>query len=397
MTIKLANQETATNLAVAMQGEDTNAIALAWAAFGEDIANQIRADFPSMQDLNDNKALQSRGYRVLTSKEQTFYKNFAEAAKKPNLTKQEFIKIIGTDNEDELMPDTIFTDVMKYLKENRPLLSKIKFQNAGYSTKWIINDNSVQRGAWGEITAEIISEIKGSIKVLDMTQAKYSAFAVIPIDILDMGPIFIDAFIRATMAEAVGLGFEDGIVNGTGVNMPCGITRNPNGAFDQESGYPVKESVSVTSFTPVEYGSLLAKMAKTEKKKDRTFSKVYLLCSMTDYLTKIMPATTVLTPNGSYANNLFPFATEVIPCNVVETGKAVLCLLDDYTLAIGGSKNGVIEYDDSIGFLDHTRTFRVVQHAAGRMFDNTSALVLDISKLDPAYITVKNVDSVPSV
>ena len=393
MTIKSANKDIALQLAQAMQGEDMDAIALAWASFGEDIANQIRADFPSMQEMDDKKALQSRGYRVLTAPEQSFYERFAKAAKTPNLSKQEFVTILGTDSEDEVMPETIITDVLKYLQENRPLLSKVRFQNAGYSTKWVINDNSVQRGAWGEITAEIIAEIKGAIKVMDMTQSKYSAFAVIPIDILDMGPMFIDAFIRATMAEAMGLGLEEGIVIGSGVNMPCGLMRNPNGAFDQESGYPEKDAIAVTSFAPKEYGELVANLAKTEKGKQRTFAKVYLLCSMTDYLTKVMPATTLLTPNGGYANNLFPFATEVVPCNVVPEGKAVLCLLDDYTLAVGGKKNGVIEYDDSIGFLDHTRTFRVVQHAAGRAWDNTSAAVLDISNLDPAYITVRNVDA----
>ena len=396
MTIKLANQQVAANLAQAMQGDDVDAIALAWSAFGEDIANQIRADFPSMQEMDDKKALQSRGYRILTSPEQKFYANLAKAALSAN-PKQEFITILGTDTEEDLMPETIITDVMKYLKENRPLLGKIRFQSAGYSTKWIINDNSVQRGGWGEITSKITDEIKGAIKIMDMTQSKYSAFAIIPIDILDMGPTFIDAFIRATMAEAIALGLEEAIVAGSGVNMPCGLMRNPNGAFDQSTGYPEKEAVAVTAFAPAEYGALVALLAKTEGGKERTFSKVHMLCNMTDYLTKVMPATTVLTANGGYVNNLFPFATEVIPCSVVPSGKAVLCLLEDYTLAVGGKKNGVIEYDDSIGFLDHARTFRVVQHAAGRMFDNTGAQVLDISNLDPAYITVKNVEDAATV
>lgn len=393
MTIKSGNKETALQLARAMQGEDADAIALAWAAFGDDIADQIREDFASMQEADDSKALQSRGYRVLTAPEQRFYERFAEAAKTRNLTKQEFVTIIGSDDEDDLMPETIIEDVLRYLRENRPLLQKIRFQNAGFSTKWIVNDNSVQRGAWGEVTAKIVSEIKGALKILDMTQSKYSAFAVIPIDILDMGPTFLDAFIRATMAEALGLGLEEGIVAGSGVDMPCGLMRDPNGAFDQSSGYPEKTPVAVASFAPKEYGALVAKLATTEKGNQRTFDKVSLLCNMTDYLTKIMPATTVLTSAGSYAGNLFPFATDVVPCSVVPEGKAVLCLLEDYTLAVGGSKNGVIEYDDSVGFLDHTRTFRIVQHAAGRAWDNTSAVVLDIENLDPAYVTVRNADA----
>ena len=40
-------------------------------------------------------------------------------------------------------------------------------------------------------------------------------------------------------------------------------------------------------------------------------------------------------------------------------------------------------------FLEDCRTFKDVMYAFGRAFDDTSAVVLDISKLDPAYVTVK--------
>ena len=84
----------------------------------------------------------------------------------------------------------------------------------------------------------------------------------------------------------------------------------------------------------------------------------------------------------------------MIPCNAVPEGKAVLGILDDYTLAVGGKRNGNIEFDDSVKFLDDARTFKLVQHAAGRAYDDTSFIVLDISDLDPAYITVKNTATV---
>lgn len=394
MTIKLANKEVSMQMAEAMQSNDNDKIALAWSAFSDCIANQIRADFAATQGADDADALSARGYRKLTSSEQRWYEKLSSALSSKN-PKQEFIDILHSDEKDDVMPETILDDVLRYLQENRRLLAALRMQYVGYAVKWIINDNSVQRGAWGEIDAKIVAEIKGAIKLLDIEQAKYSAFCVIPIDILDMGPQFLDSFIRATMAEAIGLGLEEAVVAGTGVNMPCGIMRNPNGVFDQTNGYPEKEAVPVTSFAPVEYGKLVSMVAKTEKGKEREFQKVYIICSMTDYLTKIMPATTVLTPNVGYVGNLFPFPTEVIPCSAVPSGKASLGLLDDYTLAVGGNKNGVIEYDDSIGFLDHTRTFRVVQHAAGRAYDNTSFITLDISGLDPAYVTVKNVDATP--
>lgn len=385
--------KSASKIVEAFQSGDAKQMESAWDAFGNEIAESIRADFDLYSQSKDDQVLANRGYRTLTAKESAWYTGIAQALKGAE-SKQSFIDILKDENVDDLMPETVIEDVLRYLIETRPLLSKIRFANAGYSTKWIINDSTVQKGAWGEIDEKITQEIKGALKVLDITQAKYTAFCIIPLDLLDMGPVFLDAFIRAVMAEALGYGLEDAIVNGTGVNMPIGATKNPNGDFNQSTGYPDKEKVAVTSFAPADYGKLVAKVALTEKGKMRDINSVVLLVNTVDYLTKVMPATTVLAPEvGGYVRDLFPFPTEVIKSNVVKSGTAVLGVIEDYTLAVGGKRNGAIIFDDSVHFLDDARTFKLVQHAAGRAYDNTSFAVLDISNLDPAYVTVKNVSA----
>lgn len=385
--------KSAAKIAEAFQSGDAKQMESAWDAFGNEIAESIRADFDLYSQSKDDQVLANRGYRTLTAKETAWYTGIAQALKRAE-SKQAFIDILGDEHVDDLMPETVIEDVLRYLIETRPLLSKIRFANAGYSTKWIINDSTVQKGSWGTIDSKVTNEIKGALKVLDITQAKYTAFCIIPLDLLDMGPVFLDAFIRAVLAEALGYGLEDAVVNGTGVNMPIGMTKNPNGDFNQSTGYPDKEKVAVTSFAPVDYGKLVAKVARTEKGKMRDIKGVVLLVNTIDYLTKVMPATTVLAPEvGGYVRDLFPFPTEVIESNVVKTGTAVLGVLEDYTLAVGGKRNGAITFDDSVRFLDDVRTFKLIQHAAGRAYDNTSFAVLDISNLDPAYVTVKNVNA----
>lgn len=385
--------KSASKIAEAFQSGDPKQMESAWDAFGNEIAESIRADFELYNQSKDDQVLASRGYRTLTAKETAWYTGVAQALKSAE-SKQAFIDILGDEHIDDLMPETVIEDVLRYLIETRPLLSKVRFANAGYSTKWIINDSTVQKGAWGTIDDKITKEIKGALKVLDITQAKYTAFCIIPLDLLDMGPVFLDAFIRAVLAEALGYGLEDAIVNGTGVNMPTGVTKNPNGDFNQSSGYPDKTPVAVTSFAPADYGKLIAKVALTEKGKMRDINSVVLLVNTVDYLTKVMPATTVLAPEvGGYVRDLFPFPTEVIKSNVVKSGTAVLGVIEDYTLAVGGKRNGAIIFDDSTNFLDDARTFKLIQHAAGRAYDNTSFEVLDISNLDPAYVTVKNVNA----
>ena len=393
--IKFANEKECINLLVAaMKSGDEKEQQKAWEALHDSIAEQIKADFADIQESNDAAVLAQRGYRQLTSKETKWYQKVI-AALKSNDPKQAFTAIIGSDDEADLMPTTIIEDVYKNLQEEHPLLKAINFQYVGCITKWILNDHSAQNAVWGKITDEIIKEITSSFKVIDIDQNKLSAYAIVELGMLDLGPAFLDGYIRTVLSEAIMAGLEIAIVSGTGVNEPVGLIRDIHEgvSYSSSTGYPAKEKIAVKSFAPAEYGALVAQMATTESGKKRKFTEVGLIVNQTDYLTKVMPATTVLNANGHYVNNLFPFATTVYVCNALEDGDAVLFLKDEYFMGMGGAKNGVIEYSDEYKFLEDQRVFKIKQYGAGRAFDNTSALYLDISGLDPAYITVKNLET----
>ena len=393
--IKFANESAVSmKLAAAMKSGDEKQIQEAWGEFHASVAEQVKADFIEIQESKDSAVLAQRGYRQLTSKETKWYQKVI-AALKTNDPKQAFTAIINSDNEEDVMPTTIIEDVYKHLREEHPLLKAINFQYVGYITKWILNDHSAQKAIWGKITDEIIKEITSSFKVVDIDQNKLSAYAIIELGMLDLGPTFLDGYIRAVLAEAIFCGLEEGIVAGTGVNMPIGLKKDIHEgvSFSSTTGYPDKEKISVKSFAPAEYGALVARMAVTENGRRRKFTGVGLIVNMVDYLTKVMPATTVLNANGTYVNNLFPFPTNVYISNELEDGEAILFLEGEYFMGMGGAKNGVIEYSDEAKFIEDQRVFKIKQYGAGRAFDNTSALYLDISGLDPAYITVKNLET----
>ena len=394
--IKFANQSEATaKLAAAMKSGDEAKVQEAWEGFHNSVVEQVKADFAELQETKDAAVLAQRGYRQLTSKETKWYQKVIEALRSTN-PKQAFTAIIDSNNEEDLMPTTIIEDVYKHLRDEHPLLKAINFQHVGYITKWILNDHSAQNAVWGKITDEIIKEITSSFKVIDIDQNKLSAYAIIELGMLDLGPTFLDGYIRAVLAEAIFAGLEEAIVAGTGVNMPIGLKKDIHEGVSVNSGtgYPDKEKLAVKSFSPAEYGALVAKMAVTETGRRRKFAKVGLIVNMVDYLTKVMPATTVLNAEAKYVNNLFPFPTEVYISNEIADGEAILFLENEYFMGMGGSKNGVIEYSDEYKFLEDQRVFKVKQYGAGRAYDNTSALYLDISNLDPAYITVRNYEEV---
>ena len=396
--IKFANEKEITAAIVeAMKSGDEAKVQAAFADFAASVAEQVRADAEELRQSNDAAILAQRGYRQLTSNEVKWYQRMIDALNSKD-PKQAFTAMIGSEEEGDIMPSTIIEDVYKHLQEDHPLLTAINFQSVGYLTKWVLNDHAKQTAVWGAITDEIVKEITSAFEVVKIDQAKLSAFAIIEKGMLDLGPVFLDGYIRKVLAEALSCGLEQAIISGNGVDQPVGLIKNigKGVSVNTETGYPDKEKETVKSFTPAEYGALCAKLAVTEGGKTRKFGKVWLLVNQIDYLTKIMPATTVMNSAGAYVNNLFPFPTEVIISNEVGTGDGVLCLLDEYFLGVGGSKQGVIEYSDEYKFIEDQRAFKIKQYAAGRAFDNTSALYLDISGVEPAYITVKNVDATPT-
>lgn len=391
MAIKLNNSNIGDVMAAAMRSGDEAEVSQAWEQFHSAVAEQVMADFEDVKASNDAAILAQRGYRQLTASETKWYQKFAEALKSDN-PQQKFAEVLGTDSED-IMPDTIIEDVYRDLVEEHPLLAKMNFTYVKYATKWILNDHTKQTAVWGKITDAISKEITSGFKIVEVKQSKLSAYAFIERGMLDLGPTFLDGYIRTVLVEALRCGLEAGAVTGNGVDGPIGMDRDIHEGveYNTSTGYPRKEKVAVTSFAPAEYGPLLAKLAKTESGAMRKFGQVQLICNQEDYLNKVMPATTVQNTVGEYVRDRFPFPTECIISNELATGEALLGLLPEYSMFIGGEQNGTIEFSDEFKFLDDTRYFKVRQYGTGRAFDNTSFLLLDISKLDPAYITVKNV------
>lgn len=387
-------KQAAQALMQAFKNGDEKEIATAWEGFHDSIVETCRKDYEEALASNDKSILMQRGYRQLTAAETSFYQKWIEGAKGSN-PKQALTDLLTVDGG---MPETIIEDVYKDLVDEHPLLSKITFRNVKYLTKWLLNDHTADKAVWGEINAEITKQIESSFKSIDIIQGKLSAYVVIALDMLDLGPVFLDNYIRTILKEAIACGLEYGIVKGIGVKgEPIGLIRNisKDVSVNQETGYPAKEAIAVTSFAIKEYCGLIAdNLLKKENGKIRKLTKVQLLVNPVDYLKKVIPATTVQTVDGTYKNDLFPFPTEVIQTSALEEGEAILCVLPEYFFGIGTTKNAVIEYSDEFKFLEDKRVYKTKMHGFGRAEDNTTAVLLNIADIDPAYITIKNFEEV---
>lgn len=411
--INLDNEAVCKELHDALASGDKERITSAWENYRMSIVDTIKDDMKEYANKQDEQILMNRGYKVLTNKEKEFYNALIKALR--GGTKQEFNNVF-TSLEDDAMPQTIIEDVFKDLQQVHPLLSKIKFVNVKYLTKWILSNNDDKTASWGALNSAIAKEITDSFEVIDLKQNKLSAYALLENDMLDLGATFLESYVRASLMESIANGLEYAIVKGTGKNMPIGLMRDISHGvtIDASNGYPMKDStasghvsqaITVEDFTPVNYGAIVANFTNKESWEDegnnlhggapRNFTSVDLIVNQKEYLTKIMPATTMLTGTGEYAKNLFPFPTNVIISNQVPDNQAVMCILDEYFLGVGTSKSGVIEYSDDFNFLDDMRTFKVKMHADGRAQDNTSAIILDITNIQPCYMNVVSVVDTP--
>jgi HK97 family phage major capsid protein len=335
-----------------------------------------------MQDANDasadNAALAARGVRVLTSAETKYYESIIKAMSTAKNVKA------AIDSIDVAMPETIIDAVMEDIQTAFPLLDEIDFQNTTAITKWFYNKQGVQQAAWGKLGTEITKELSGAIGEINLTQCKLTAYMVVSKDFLKLGPTWLDAYVRAILSEANGVALETAVVDGDGNDCPIGMTRDLTKGTTSEGAttYAQKTATKVTKLDPATYGSILAKLAKTPSGRQRNIQDVILVVNPADYMSKVMPATTILTPQGTYVSDVLPFPTKVIQSVGMPEGHAVVGLGKRYFLGLGTSKDGLIDFSDHAQFLEDNRVYTTHLYGNGMPMDNAAFEYLDISKLE---------------
>ena len=128
-------------------------------------------------------------------------------------------------------------------------------------------------------------------------------------------------------------------------------------------------------------GGLLAQLATDPDGKVRKVSDVIFVVNPVDYYQKVMPATTLMAPDGTYRNDVMPYPMDVIQSPSVPSGKAVLGLGKRYAGLLGTAKEGKIDYSDHVNFLEDQRIYLIKAYGNGLPTDGNAFLLLDISQL----------------
>lgn len=348
--------------------------------------DEIIAQAHEIQANADAAVLAQRGVRVLTSEEVKFYTGLIDAMKASG----DANPMMALTNTDKTLPITIITQVMEDMKQEHELLAAVDTVSATGVMKYILNTDEGDNATWGALESAITKEIASGFKTIDLGQFKLSAWMPISQDMLELGPNWLDSYIRICLSEALALGFENAIVTGTGKDMPIGMDRSVADDVVVTGGvYPQKEAVTVTDFEPATYGGLVSQLASTQYGKPRKVSGLILVVNPFDYYSLVMPATTLETQEGRYINDILPVPTKIIQSVAVTRNEAILGIGKKYFLGVGGRRG--IQFSDDYKFLEDQRYYKIVAYANGRPKDDHAFLRLNIAGLEPKYWAVKTI------
>lgn len=396
--IEQKQQEIMQRMNAALKEGNEGEFAQVFTDFANNLQQSIIDEAKGVIQSVDTSVLIGRGVRQLTSKENEFYQKTIDAMKSAN-PKQALTDL------NVVMPETVIDAVFEDLEQQHELLSVIDFKNTTAITRMLLNTHGNQLATWDKLCTAIVTELTSGFKSIDMTLNKLSAFIPVCKDMLDLGPVWLDRYVRAILAESIAFGLEEGIINGDGKDKPIGMNRQVGDDVTVTGGvYPLKDTVKITSLDPVAYGQLLSRMSVVPKGKDnegnpitfnRVIKDVIMIVNPIDYLSKIMPATTIRGTDGLYRSDVLPFPTKIIQSIRVPTNRMIVGLAKRYFMGIGTAKSGKIEYSDDYKFLEDERMYLTKLYGHGQALDDNAFLYVDISELEPANVKVEVVKEVP--
>ena len=364
LTNNKQNEELRQKMLDAIQADDENAIAEAMCRMAEGIQAEILQEARSIAqtELTDRMIMSQRGQAQLTSEERSYYKSVIENR--------------GFTGLDVTIPPTVFNRVFEDLEQNHPILSKIDFINTGLVTKWIVRTSEVVGATWGKVSGKIAGELEASFGEEKADMYKLTAFFPVAKDMLELGPEWLDRFVRTVLKESIQIALENAVINGDGNGKPIGMTRNIKSVDD--GVYAELSATELNDLNPNTLGSKVMAPLTNEGKK--AVSEIIMVVNPVDYWNKIFGKTTVMTAGGQYIHGVLPIPGEIVQSIAMPQGKMVCGRPKDYMLLVGGADR--IMQSDECRFLDDERVYATKMFANGKPKNEKSFLLFNIAGMD---------------
>ncbi|MGA5676149.1 phage major capsid protein [Bacillus bombysepticus] len=335
----------------------------------EALAIDVRADILNQvnESMVDRSIMQSRGANVLTSEEMKFFNAVVED---------------GGFKSTETLPKTTQERIFDDLVQGHPLLEHIGLENLGAVTEFIYGDPE-GAAVWGPLFGDIKGQLNATFRKESITQLKLTAFIPLANDMLKLGPVWVERYVRTMITEAMSVGLERGFVAGTGKNEPIGLLKDPSGSVTN-GVYPDKKVTGTLTFEPGRKTinelkgvvKLLAKKLNPDGKTDadrpkNIAGKVVMVTNPFDTF-DIQANATIQNAAGVYVTSLpfNPIPTESV---FVPQGQVVFFVKGEYIAAMGGTEP-IKKYEETLALEDAT-VYIAKQYATGKPKDKYTSQV----------------------
>ncbi|WP_054859130.1 phage major capsid protein [Gracilibacillus sp. JCM 18860] len=334
-------------------------------ALQNDLTEKISAE--ARNEVHDAQILAARGQNVLTSKERKFFNEVVE---------------FGGFDEDSILPITTQERVFEDLLKAHPLLEAIGLQDLGAVTRFIKSDPTKAYAWGGALFGEIKGQVGAAFREEQIGQLKLTAFAVIPKDMLELGPEYVERYVRTLLVESYSVGLEYGLVNGRGPsqNEPIGLMKN----VSENGAVTTKTSSGTLTFAPSEKGEVVAgelhdviqALSTDAKGKARkVLNKIVMVVNPTDAIS-VQARNTIQTANGQWVTSL-PYNIKTVESEEIPSKKALFFVQGKYLAAVaGGYKTN--KFDQTLAIED-AMLYTIKQFANGKPEDNKTALLYDLN------------------
>ncbi|HGO9421121.1 TPA: phage major capsid protein [Bacillus cereus] len=332
------------------------------------LATDVRADILNQvnESMVDRSIMQSRGANVLTSDEMKFFNAVVEE---------------GGFKSTETLPKTTQERIFDDLVEDHPFLQHIGLENLGAVTEFVYGDPE-GAAVWGPLFDGIKGQLNATFRKDSISQLKLTAFIPLANDMLKLGPVWVERYVRTMITEAMKVGLERGFVAGTGKNEPIGLLKDPSGSV-VGGVYPDKKPVGTLTFEPGRKTidelkgvvKLLAKKLNADgsdaDRPKNIAGKVVMVTNPFDTF-DIQANATIQNAAGVYVTSL-PFNPIFTESVFVPQGKVLFFVKGQYVAAMGGTEP-IKKYEETLALEDAT-VYIAKQYATGKPKDKYTSQV----------------------
>ncbi|MFD2638387.1 phage major capsid protein [Piscibacillus salipiscarius] len=350
------------NIANALESGDSDEMAKALTGLAEGIQADILQEAQTLasSQLNDEKVLAQRGIHALTKEETEYYNEVIDGA--------------GFDGVEKLVPATVIDRVFEELVQEHPLLDLINFVNTTGVTKWVLKKGDVNPAWWGKLVDAIKEQLDDGFETVDTNLYKLSAFLPVANAMLELGPRWLDRYVRTVLVEASAVALEEATVAGTGKDQPIGMIKDLQGSV-VDGVYPDKTATALTDFGVKSLFKIRGDLSNNGKRKVRN---MILLVNPNDYNYKLAEHVVYRNAAGQFMTNL-PIDATIIESVAVPEGKLVAGMAKNYFMGVGSERK--IASSKEYRFLEDETVYITRMLANGRPKDNSSFKVYDISQI----------------